>query len=509
MKQTWLRGLVLLALIALLLWPAVWNRGPFYFPDTRTYMRSEDAAISKFTHRRTEWTAEDGDSAAAAGSPAPQAAEQSLHNIGEARARSLEAIKKKGIVLGRSLFYGLALYAGAITSGFWLTMIFQSAAVLLALCLTLRALAIPVWPTLAWLCLGLCLLSDVSFFTSYLMPDLFAGLAILCCAILLTICRRLTRVEYALWFLLLTFCLLCHDTCLLISVSLLGVAIVINLVRRIWVRHSWMNFRGLVLILLAAITAFGAQSLVTYGIARTTGQQPLRFPLIEARLVADSPGANFLRATCPQSHFTLCEYVSEFPMSSYEFLFGTEPGKSVYEMASYDRRRALSDEQFRFLFAVLRYDPAGFFRAGLRNAGAQFLDFTLSSFRYDAVEKDTLDRTFPIQVLAQMRAGAAYRGTMPTETLTVLVYLFAIGSAVYLFLALSGRMPGRRMSDPLKGIFFWVAAGIVLNAGICGGISAIESRYQARVVWLIPLVALLVEAQVRFPREDSSRLAGG
>jgi hypothetical protein len=196
-------------------------------------------------------------------------------------------------------------------------------------------------------------------------------------------------------------------------------------------------------------------------------------------------------------------------MSSYEFLFGTEPGKSVYEMASYDRRRALSDEQFRFLFAVLRYDPAGFFRAGLRNAGAQFLDFTLSSFRYDAVEKDTLDRTFPIQVLAQMRAGAAYRGTMPTETLTVLVYLFAIGSAVYLFLALSGRMPGRRMSDPLKGIFFWVAAGIVLNAGICGGISAIESRYQARVVWLIPLVALLVEAQVRFPREDSSRLAGG
>jgi len=503
MKETWLRGLVLLALMALLLWPAVWNRGPFYFPDTRTYMRSEDAAISKFTHRRTAWTAEDGDSASAAGSPAPQAAQQSLHNIGEARTRSLEAIKKKGIVLGRSLFYGLALYAGAVTSGFWLTMIFQSAAVLLGLYLTLRALAIPVWPTLAWLCLGLCLLSDVSFFTSYLMPDLFAGIAILSCAILLSIRRRLTRTEYALWFLLLTFSLLCHDTCLLISVSLLSLAIAVNLVRR-----SWMNYRGLILILVAAITAFAAQSLVTYGIARAAGQQPLRFPLIEARLVADGPGTDFLRATCPQSHFMLCEYVNEFPMSSYEFLFGTEPGKSVYEVASYDRRRALSEEQFRFMFAVLRYDPAGFFRAGLHNAGAQFLDFTLSSFRYDAVEKDTLDRTFPIQVLAQMRMGAAYRGTMPTATLTVLFYLIVIGSAIYLVLALSGRMPGRRMINPLKGTFFWVVAGILLNAGICGGISAIESRYQARVVWMIPLDALLVEAQVRFPRQDSPQLPG-
>jgi hypothetical protein len=65
------------------------------------------------------------------------------------------------------------------------------------------------------------------------------------------------------------------------------------------------------------------------------------------------------------------------------------------------------------------------------------------------------------------------------------------------------------MSNPIKEIFFWITAGIVLNATICGGISAIESRYQARVVWLIPLVALLMEAQARFSREDSPQLPGG
>jgi hypothetical protein len=187
-------------------------------------------------------------------------------------------------------------------------------------------------------------------------------------------------------------------------------------------------------------------------------------------------------------------------MSSYDFLFGTKPEKSVYEMASYDKRRALSQEQFRFLLAVLRYEPVAVVKSSLHNAAAQFLDFTLSSFRYNVSTKDIMDRTFPIKALRQIQAGAAYRGSMPAVTLSVLVYLFVIGSVLYLVLATFGRLPGRSVNQPFKAIFFWIAAGVVLNAAICGGISVNESRYQARVIWLIPLAALLVEANARFRR---------
>jgi hypothetical protein len=497
MQKSLLRTIELVALVVALLFPAIWNRGPFYFIDTRTYMRSVDSALNKFTHTRTEWTAEDSNPTSTAGTLSSQTAVKSLHNIGEAHTRSLEDIKKKGIMLGRSLYYGLLLYIGAITSGFWLTIVFQAAAVLLALYLTVRALDIPVWPTLIWLCLGLCVISDVAFFASYLMPDLFAGIAILSCAVLLSVRRRLSPTEYSLWFLLLASSMIFHDTCLLISVLLLGLGVVANLFRR-----SWSNARGLCLILLAAITAFVGQSLVTYGIAHTTGQRPLRFPLIEARLIESGPGTAYLRATCPQSHFTLCNYVSEFPMSTYAFLFGTEPGKAVYEMASYDERRALSDEQFRFLFAVIRFDPAGFVESELRNSAAQFLNFKLSSFRYSPDTKDVMDRTFPVHALTQMRAGAAYRRSFPAPTLSVLNYLFVIGSVIYLSLALFGLLPGRSMNDSLKTVFFTIAVGVVLNAVICGGISANEARYQARVIWLIPLAALLVEAHAWFRRPD-------
>jgi len=507
MRQSLLRAAVLTGLIVALLWPAVWNRGPFYFVDTRTYMRSEDAAINQFTHSRTAWTAEDSHPAETSASQASDKslddANDSLHNVGEAHTRSLEEIKKKGIMLGRSLYYGLLIYFGAISGEFWPTIVIQAAAILLALYLTLRAVEVPVWPTLAWLCLTLCLVSDISFFASYLMPDLFAGIAILSCATLLSVSRRMQPTEYALWFLLLASSMLFHDTCFLISVLLLALSIVLNLFRR-----SWANARGLCVILLAAITSFGGQSIVTYGITRASGQEPLRFPLIEARLVQDGPGTSYLRATCPQNRFNLCAYVNEFPMSSYDFLFGTKPGRAVYEMASYDQRRALSQEQFRFLLAVMHYDPVGVVKCALRNATAQFLNFTLSSFRYDPNDKYIMDRTFPLQTLKQMRAGGAYSGSMPVATLSVLVYLFAICSVLYLLLAIFGLLPGRNISHPCKAIFFWIAVGVLLNAAICGGISANESRYQARVIWLIPLAALLVEASAWFRREVGQQNPG-
>jgi hypothetical protein len=43
----------------------------------------------------------------------------------------------------------------------------------------------------------------------------------------------------------------------------------------------------------------------------------------------------------------------------------------------------------------------------------------------------------------------------------------------------------------LRGIFLWICAGILINAFVCGALSGSFSRYQARVVWLLPLVAIV------------------
>ncbi len=253
------------------------------------------------------------------------------------------------------------------------------------------------------------------------------------------------------------------------------------------------------------MTAYAGQSLVAYGVKRATGETPLRLPFLSARLIADGPGTEYLRVTCPESHFTLCQYVNLFPMPSEEFLYGPTPPLSVFELASYPQRRAISEEQFRFLLAVVRYDPVGVLKSALRNGAKQLIDFRLVEFNYSPDRKTLFDRTLPLQTLAQVRASAAYRGEMPVKTLTIILYIFVAGSLVYLSLALSGRLPGRRMSNSLRRVSRWVFAGILVNAILCGCISNQLPRYQARVVWLFPLLALVVESQAWVRLGDRSR----
>lgn len=485
-RQYVFRAVIVACVACAMLWPAFWNGGAFFTEDSRTYIRSADAAINKLTHHTTVWTAaQGGPSDESAG--ADQQSFLALHNKAEAHTRSLSEISKKGVLLGRSPFYGLLLYLGVVTGGFWLSMLLQSLAVLLALYLTLRAFQFPVWPNLPFLGLALCIVPATAFYASFLIPDIFAGIAILACAVFFSARHRIPIRHLLLWYMLLAAAVLFHDSCIMIVAALLLIAVIVNLIRR-----SWTNRRGLAVLFLVLVTAYVGQALVVFGVKRVTGEAPLRLPFLSARLIADGPGTNYLRATCPASHFTLCEDVSEFPLYDYEFLFGVQPGRSVFEVAPYEKRKAISDEQVRFFFSVLRYDPAAVIKTDVRAAFLQLLDFTLDAFEYSSDMRINLDRTFPLQVLANIHASRAYKESLPLVPLSIFLYLLVAGSVAYVcFVVWRGRN-GTPVRKDLRQFYLWILAGVVVNAAVCADISGIFARLQCRVVWLIPLAALLI-----------------
>lgn len=478
---------VLLLLLALALpWPAYWNGGPFYTVDSRTYLRGADAAQARLTHRPTAWTA-----GASVDEPKDaHVAALALHNLSEARSRTLDEIKEKGVILGRSPYYGILLLMGWIAGGFWLTLFLQAASLLLVAWLLLRAWSVPAWPYLPLAGLVLLVVPATPFFVSFLMPDLFAGIAVLACAVLLSP-ARLARLDRAAWLVLLMLSALFHDSCALLILSLLVLHLAWSLVRR-----RAPSRRGVCTLTLACAVAFAGQALVSAGIARATGRPALRLPFVSARLIEDGPGTRYLQASCPASGFALCGYVRDFPMADADFLFGTESGHSVFEMAPYATRLALSREQGRFLLAVLRYDPWGVARSGIRNAARQFVDFRLLAFEYDAGMRATVDRTFPLAASSTVQASSAYRGTLPMEAVSAFLYLMVAASLAILVWPMG---KGRRKSGDSAGgsMVAWTLAGIALNAAICGAVSAVDPRYQARVIWTLPLLALAAVAQRR------------
>jgi hypothetical protein len=72
---------------------------------------------------------------------------------------------------------------------------------------------------------------------------------------------------------------------------------------------------------------------------------------------------------------------------------------------------------------------------------------------------------------------------------------FWAGMLSLVLILFTGRIRQRfhaRQLDPAV----WVLAGVVINAVVCGTMSGPHDRYEARVAWLIPFVAIALLLEV-------------
>jgi hypothetical protein len=474
-----------------LLWPALVNRQPVFHPDTTACIRGADAAIEKLTGLSTAWSRSPPRAAAASSAEPPSLDPH----------RSLSSIEEKSVLAGRSVYYGTLLYLGHVAGGFWLSVAIQALAVALALALTLRACRLPVWPGLA-VTLAVAALTSAAWYASFLMPDIFAGLAVLGCSVSIAAGAGQDRISRALWLGLLTFSLLSHSTHVLLAASLLGFGLVAR-------AAGWLDARpsGLAPIVVALLAAIAGDAVFDRAVERFVGAPPIRPPFLMARTIDDGPGARYLRATCPHSVFVVCRFVDRLPIGSEQFLWERDPAAGVFAATDPDTRRALSAEQYRFALAVLAYDPWGQARASLRNALIQAGWIGASSFEYGEAQKRTFAAKLPAEHASRARRSAAWTGRMPIRWMSGLSYVSTGVGLGYLAYA---WVRARRMSPRSGLVALRIAAlaalGILVNAAICGVLSTPAVRYQARVTWLLPVLATIAHLERR--RRGAARASG-
>jgi hypothetical protein len=483
-RRKLLCGASVLALLVGLIWPAIYNGQPFFYPDTTSYMRTADSAVYRFMGLTTWWTGQHDGANSSAGQPADApAGRQSFQGVAQPPQSS-----QKAVLVGRSVYYGFLLYLGFITSHFWLSALLQAGALLLGIYVALRLLNKPIWPALLYIGFAMCVVSDAPFFTSFLTPDLFAGIAILICAVLLACKRKVALQEAVIAYMLVTASLLFHNSIILIVASLAGFSLVLNTRR-----GSLKSAGGLGILLLALVSGLAGHAFFSAMVKHATGRGTLRPPFLSARLIADGQGTEYLRATCPANGFVLCQ-LGPFSNDSDEFLWGTRTQHGIFLTASAETQQQLSDQELRFAFAVLRYDSRGVLGAAMKNAAMQLTRFSLKEFRYPG----EFDDAFPPSIVERLYRSAAYRGTIPIEAFTFLNYLVVCVSAAYLIVRGLGALRNREVVDRSTWTAIgWMTAGLLINAIVCGSISEVIPRYQARVVWLLPLAVLLLEVPAR------------
>src|SRR5205807_4734828 len=156
-----------------------------------------------------------------------------------------------------------------------------------------------------------------------------------------------------------------------------------------------------------------------------------------------------------------------------------------YAAAPIEKRRQLGNEQYRFGAAVLAYDPVGQIAAWLNDGFQQLRMVGLSDFL-----SETAPAHLPRVHAERMTRSLIWRKDFPIEIFSALTTFAAILS--FMFVCVTLIRHWKDVSAEQKIFCFVILLGEVSNALICGALSGPHERYQARLTWLIPVVALLL-----------------
>ena len=479
-RPGWLPAAVVIVLSLAALWPALINGGPFYMADTPSYIRGAASGFFKLFHLSSEWANE---------YLRVYGGNQSAAGQADGTAITAATVSQLPVTLsGRSIFYGVFLFLAHLAGSFWIVVAVQS--FLAAACMYLivdaisRAAGTRARPFQAFL-IGIVVLAatPLAYFTSYLMPDVFGGFALLGAATLLFLWDQLSKGARAFWLILLAFSLLVHNVNLTLTTVLLILATLFA-----WWRKLPLNRYQLVGIGACIAAAMAGQAGFGQVVKAMTGASPVRPPFIAMRLIADGPGYAYLKAHCSAEHYIYCRVLSQTNPKSDTLLWTKDPRTSLFRGLSPDEQRQSAAEQPRFVKAVAAEQPGEVLGSAIRNSIGQLVQLDLNGFNYSRENRGRFRDTLPPKAFEALSQSKAFRNEMPTAAMELLSALTAVISAMFLLrFASTGYDDERRQR--LRAFSLCILAGIALNAVICGALSGPKGRYEMRLIWVLPLVA--------------------
>jgi hypothetical protein len=415
----------------------------------------------------------------------------------------------------RSAYYGLMLYVTQAVGTLWLFAFAQAAAAAGLIYALWRAAAPRAadWTYLAMMG-GLAAFSTLPVFTSFAMPDVFAGFAAIATVLLMVYPDRFKWPAQAALWLLLTAAMNFHMSNLITSVCLTAASIAALL----WFKAPWGDLAKRVgTVLLAAAVAVAASAAYAKMVQWRSGDELGHPPFLTARVLADGPGRRYLAKACKTaSPYAICPF-KWLPLDdSEDILWSDDPSRGIFNLSEFKFRQAMEHEDVKFALASTLNDPVGQVKASLDNWRQQIFNVRLDEpllnpgfYLHDPYWKTTnLPRLIKGVGPACGRTAGNCAVWFDPEALAVLDGVIAFLAAGYVGFRLWRigflRMWSRRdFDDPVFRASIAAAlliTAVILNAAVCGALSGPFPRYQARIVWLFTASALVFEIAVRAAR---------
>ena len=240
-------------------------------------------------------------------------------------------------------------------------------------------------------------------------------------------------------------------------------------------------------------------------------------PFPESRLLADGAAQAYLRETCVQRRLAACDLAGQAPASVEYYLWTyplEPPAPGVGEAAAaatlmqFDRlmrrhvTQAEAEHRVRFVDEQPQLVLGALKTAGAHEAGQALLGGLVGAMNF-GVQPDfdsaaLVAKGGPTMLRSQMDAllpGGVEAGRYPFGPAAPIQYAAVLVSLVFLGLGQARKAASDEAA--LSRLLVFVMVMALANGVLCGVISGPYSRYQARIEWLIPFMALAVLARGR------------
>jgi hypothetical protein len=329
------------------------------------------------------------------------------------------------------------------------------------------------------LILPLCMLTGLGWFVGWIMPDILGPVLYLSIYLLVFAPESLSRAERLIVVLIAWWAAASHVTHLILAAGMCALMASLIVLRRKSTRGRLRGVGGVAMIVLAAAAAHLALHLYLYGKPSLSGKRP---PFLLARVIADGPGKWYLQQHCGELHFAMCAHVQDLPDNVGAFLWGIN---GIWESSSPDQQEELRDDEMPIVLGTLHAYPREELIISAHHFWRQLNTFGLSDYDPNPWILEMVDTVLP-------GARARYlQSRQAQETLHEELFTFAQGWTVMASLVgiLLWTVFVRRRSRRVIGLTAIIVFVVIANAAVTGILSNVEDRYQARVVWLLPLLA--------------------
>jgi len=299
------------------------------------------------------------------------------------------------------------------------------------------------------------------------MPDVFTALMALGVVSTLVYWRRLTTPTVIGLFCLIAGSMVMHITNPPIA---LGLLLVGALIQRPTDRARFVTVAGALALGVAAMLMVGVVGFKQWTIA------PQSPPFLTARSVQDGPGKLYLREHCPEVGLDMCQHLDKLDQNTEKFIWDPD---GVYSAVSPDEEARLRAEDKRLYLAAALDHPWMQVQAIVHNTIAQLVSFGVYEYfvpSWAEYSRDDMTLYLPQQAFWQTLVSAV-------------VYLVMIAALISLYT----RWRNGTLTASQKQFALLVVATVILEA-VVGAISEPAPRYEARVMWLIPLCALAMRS---------------